>query len=201
MLSHAVGRTSLVRRFCLSTNGAALDGCGLTSSTDVIVLPVFLLSRLLECLLSLAGSTLPSKTSAVATVVPVARRPTPASGSKAPTEAVGADTNSTTAEGTETATAIAPSVVTAGAADTVVDTEDTPEEVVLLFRSRAAELLHYFVLLLHVVLNQLWRACSDEEAQRENAAAVEGVNADRAERRLAVQQSVLEASLVLIFVL
>jgi hypothetical protein len=174
----------------------------LRQAPTLMYYPFFLCPRLLECLLSLAGSTLPSKTSAVASVVPVARRHTPVSGVKVPAETMGAEsTDTTTAEGTQTAAATAPTVATAGVVDTAVDTEETPEEVVLLFRSRAAELLHYFALLLHVVLNQLWRACSDEEAQRENAATVEGVNADRAERRLAVQQSVLEVSLVLIFVL
>jgi hypothetical protein len=128
-------------------------------------------------------------------VAPVARRPTPASGAKAPTETAGLeDTDTTTAEGTQTATAAAPTVAAVGAVDTAVDTEDTPEEVVLLFRSRAAELLHYFVLLTHVVLNQLWQACSDEKTQGEK-----DTGADRAERRLAIQQSVLEVSLVELF--
>jgi hypothetical protein len=148
-------------------------------------------SRLLESLLSLAGSTLPSKTSAVATVVPVARRHTPVSGVKAPAETVGPESADTTiADSTLTATAAAPTVAAVGASDT----EDTPEEVVLLFRSRAAELLHYFVLLMHVVLTQLWLACGDEETQGEKDAG-----ADRAERRLAIQQSVLEVSLVKLF--
>jgi hypothetical protein len=143
-------------------------------------------------MLSLAGSTLPSKTSAVATVVPVARRPTRVAGIKAPTETAGAEnTDTTTVEGTQATAAAAPTV------DTVVDTEDTPEEVVLLFRSRAAELLHYFVLLLHVVLTQLWQACSDEEAQGESATIAGDMRVSRAERRLAIQQSVLEVSVML----
>jgi hypothetical protein len=162
----------------------------LRQAPTLMYYPFFLCPRLLECLLSLAGSTLPSKTSAVATVVPVARRPTPVSGVKAPAEIVGPEsTDTTTAEGTETAAATAPTVATARVVDTAVDTEDTPEEVVLLFRSRAAELLHYFVLLLHVVLTQLRQACGDEETQGEK-----DTGADRAERRLAVQQSVLEVS-------
>jgi hypothetical protein len=157
--------------------------------------PFFLCPRLLECLLSLAGSTLPSKTSAVATVVPVARRHTPVSSVEVPAETMGAEsTDTTTAEGTQATAAAAPTVAAAGAVDTVVDTEDTPEEVVLLFRSRAAELLHYFVLLMHVVLNQLWQACSDAKTQGEK-----DTGADRAERRLAIQQSVLEVSLVKLF--
>jgi hypothetical protein len=124
----------------------------------------------------------------------VVRRPTPVAGVKA-TETVGQrNTDTPTAEGTQATTAAALTLTAAGVADTAVDTEDTPEEVVLLFRSRAAELLHYFVLLMHVVLTQLRQACSDDEVRGEK-----DTGADRAERRLAIQQSVLEVSLVKLF--
>jgi hypothetical protein len=44
------------------------------------------------------------------------------------------------------------------------------EEVVQLFRSRAAELLHYHVLLLHVVLGELWRVSNGAGESGEDAA-------------------------------
>jgi hypothetical protein len=44
------------------------------------------------------------------------------------------------------------------------------EEVVQLFRSRAAELLHYHVLLLHVVLGELWKASAAAAEAGEDAA-------------------------------
>lgn len=68
------------------------------------------------------------------------------------------------------------------------EVEDAPAEVVLLFRSRAAELLHYYVLLLHVVLTQLWHTCSRDGRAGEGSADMATV----AERRRAVRQSVLE---------
>ena len=42
--------------------------------------------------------------------------------------------------------------------NTAAGTEEVRQEVAQLFRTRAAELLHYFALLLHAVLGQLWAA-------------------------------------------
>ena len=62
--------------------------------------------------------------------------------------------------------------------NTAAGTEEVREEVVQLFRTRAAELLHYFALLLHAVLGQLWAA---------TASAASGSSAAEARR-----QSVME---------
>lgn len=52
------------------------------------------------------------------------------------------------------------------------DAQETRIEVMQLFRSRATQLLHYFVLLLHTVVGQLWQVVSSGQGGAETTQAV-----------------------------
>jgi len=132
----------------------------------------FLLCRLLECLFVLTRTTLSGGISTKQTASFSTSSSTKTSGN------LGSDylsnpqhsstaTSNGSSEPTNTVNSVIEKVL-----QTEQDAEETRLEVMQLFRSRATQLLHGFVLLLHTVVAQLWQVVSSGQGGAETTQAV-----------------------------